>query len=131
MQGKSWQGNSGASKAAVEKLASIAPINLPKSYLEFLCKHNGGQGPIKVQPCWLVLYPAEEVLEIEASGVYQEFFKDYFVIGGNGGGEAIAFTEDQQGRICVVYFDTTNIDLAESVEFLASSFEVFLEQIES
>lgn len=122
MKKQNWSGASGASTAALERLVSVAPFLLPERYLDFLSKFNGGQGSLNIQPCWLCLHPAEEVIEIQLDGTHHEFFPDYMIIGSNGGGEDIAFDLDDKGNAKVVYFDTTNIDIEESVQPLASSF---------
>ena len=127
---KNWHGASGASASVLEKLDSVSPFSLPESYLSFLSRFNGGQGPISVQPCWLCLYPAEEVAKIELDGTYHEFFPGCLTIGSNGGGEAIALNLDENGKARVVYFDTTNINVAESLRPLASSFDELITLIE-
>ena len=130
MERKNWHGASGASASVLEKLVSVSPFPLPESYLSFLSKCNGGQGPVSVQPCWLCLYPAEEVAKIELDGTYHEFFPGYLTIGSNGGGEAVALNLDESGNARVVHFDMTNIDVAESVRPLASSFDELITLIE-
>lgn len=112
------------------KLTSAAPFPLPESYINLLANSDGGEGPLCVQPDWLILYSAEEVTEIETSETFNGFFPGYFVIGGNGGGEAIALTQDKDGNEKVVFFDMANIDLEENVEELAPSFEELISLIE-
>jgi hypothetical protein len=79
-----------------------------------------------VDPFNLCLYSAEEVIEIERERWYREFFPGLFVIGGNGGGEAIALDVRGAEPWPVVYFDMTNIDLQESVQPLAPDFDSFI-----
>lgn len=123
LERKKWVLRDSAPKELLTQLAAIAPITLPESYLALLSDSNGGEGPLSVQPFWLVLYPAEEVAVIESEGRYHEFFPGLFVIGSNGGGEAIALRSDGEGEAKVVFFDMTNCDLDESVATLATSFE--------
>jgi hypothetical protein len=51
------------------------------------------------------------------------------VIGGSGGGEEIALDVRGAEPWPVVYFDTTNIDLQESVQPLARDFDLFIAMI--
>ena len=130
LDGKNWKKRLGASQKVLIDLASIAPAPLSDSYPNFLANSNGGDGPLIVQPYWLMLYPAVEVMEIETDGTFHEFFPGYFVIGSNGAGEAIAFDLREGMAGAIIYFDMTNIDLAESVQPLAKSFSELLELIE-
>ena len=45
-----WYKVQGASPRAIEHLKSVAPFNLPESYLSLLRYSNGGEGPLAVQP---------------------------------------------------------------------------------
>ncbi len=110
-------------------LKSVATVDLPGSYYSLLSFSNGGEGPLPVQPLWLCLYPAEEVCQIERDGIFHEFFAKLFVIGGSGGGEAVAFDLRESEPYPIVAFDMTNIDLPESVWPVAPSFEAALELI--
>jgi hypothetical protein len=51
------------------------------------------------------------------------------MIGGSGGGEMIALDVRGTEPWPVVYFDTTNIDLQESVQPLAPDFDSFIAMI--
>ncbi|CUH62517.1 SMI1 / KNR4 family protein [Thalassovita autumnalis] len=127
---KNWQTSPAAPAPALRKVASVSPFPLPESYLEFLSNSNGGEGALGVSPDWLILFPAEEVAEIEENATFHEFFKGYFVIGGSGGGDAIALTANTEGQVNVVAFDMTNIDLKESVVLLAPTFDALIEMLE-
>lgn len=131
LEGKRWVPSRGASDEALTKLVDVSPLSLPESYLACLTESNGGEGPLGVQPFWLLLYPAEEVTEIETEGSYHEFFPGLFVIGSNGAGEAVALRTDKDGEARVVFFDMTNSDLDESVVVLANSFDELLGLIEN
>ena len=43
-------------------IEKINEVVLPKDYVEFMKKHNGGEGDIG--EAWLVLYPMEELQEM-------------------------------------------------------------------
>jgi hypothetical protein len=126
LQGREWHKVQGASPAAIEQLKVAAPCSLPESYLSLLSLSNGGEGPLPVQPWWLCLYPAEEVVQIEQAGTFREFFSKLFVIGGNGGGEAVALDLRGVQPYPLVTFDMINTVLQESVLIIAPSFDAAL-----
>jgi hypothetical protein len=126
---REWHPAHAASATALADLRRVAPAGLPATYLELLAFSNGGEGPLPVDPFNLCLYSAEEGIEIERQGSYREFFPEFFVIGGSGGGEAIALDVREAEPWPVVYFDTTNIDLQESVQPLAPDFDSFIAMI--
>jgi hypothetical protein len=129
LEGREWHKVEGASSAAIEQLKVVAPVALPESYLSLLSISNGGEGPLPVQPLWLCLYSAEEVVQIEQAGTFREFFSKLFVIGGNGGGEAVALDLRGTEPYPLVAFDMANINLSESVQTIAPSFDAALELI--
>ena len=129
LKNREWHKVDGASADAITALKSLAPVDLPESYYSLLSFSNGGEGPLAVQPLWFQLYPAEETAQIEREGTFREFFKGLFVIGGNGGGEAVAFDLRENAPYPIVAFDMTNIDLQESVRPIAPSFDAALELI--
>jgi hypothetical protein len=126
---REWHRFDEAAPTALEQLKSVAPIELPESYLSFLSQSNGGEGPLPVQPYWLQLYSAEEVIEIEKSETFHAFFPGFFVIGGNGSGEAIALDFRAAEPYPLVAFDMTNSSLAESVRLVAKSFDEAMDLI--
>lgn len=129
LQGREWHKVDGASADAIAALKSVAPVALPESYYALLSFSNGGEGPLAVQPLWFCLYPAEEAAQIERDGIFREFFEGLFVIGGNGGGEALAFDLRETEPYPLVTFDMTNINLSESVRPIATSFDAAMELI--
>jgi hypothetical protein len=126
---REWRKVGGAAPDAIAKLRVISPAALPESYLALLSWSNGGEGPLPVQPYWFVLYPAEETIQIEEEDTFKDFFPGLFVIGGNGGGEAVALDMRASGALAVVAFDMTNIHLDESVLPIAPTFDAMLDLI--
>ena len=124
-----WRKAEGASQAMLMELRQIAPLGIPESYFSLLAFSNGGEGPLQVQPLWLQLNPAEEVIRMMQEGDYREFFPELFVIGSNGGGEAIAFDMRGQTPSPLVAFDMTNVDLSESIRLIAANFDAMIELI--
>ena len=129
LEGREWLKVEGASSEAIALLKSIAPVDLPENYYSLLSFSNGGEGPLAVQPLWFCLYAAEDAAQIERDGTFQEFFEGLFVIGGNGGGEVVAFDLRESEPYPLVTFDMTNVNLPESVQPIAPSFDAALELI--
>jgi len=126
LAGREWFKNEGASEEAINSLMKFAPVPLPPSYLALLRYSNGGEGPLPVQPWNLCLDTAEFAAETAQVGLQKEFFPDLFIIGTNGGGEAIALNVAEPAPYPVVFYDLTNCNLEESVATLAPDFEAFL-----
>ena len=63
----------------------IYDVVLPIDYIEFMKKHNGGEGDIG--QTWLILYPLEEIQKINDDYEIEEFLPGHIIIGSNGGGE--------------------------------------------
>lgn len=129
LEGREWRKNDGASEATIEKLGIVSPFVLPQPYLALLAFSNGGEGELPVQPWWFVLDSAEDVIETEQGGTFKEFFPEFFVIGSNGAGEAIAFDLRSSGSRPIVAFDMINTNLDESVLPIAPDFDAFVEMI--
>ena len=121
-----WLKLPGASIAALEKLRASAGVDLPNEYLELLAYSNGGEGPLQVPPYTFCLDSAEEATMYKEERTYEEFFPSFFVFGGAGGGEYIALDLRGSEPWPVVAIDMTNIDLSESVQFIARDFTSFL-----
>lgn len=118
-----WRAEHGASGRAMRRLQDTAGFVLPHTYLKFLTYSNGGEGPLQVQPFYLCLNSAEEVVEIVEEGLLEECFPGLFVIGTNGAGEGIAIDPNSTPPFAVVYFDMTNANLDESIQALAADFD--------
>ena len=67
-----------------ETIEKINEVVLPKDYIEFMKKHNGGEGDIG--ETWLIIYPLEELKEINDDYEIEEFLPGHIIIGSNGGG---------------------------------------------
>lgn len=129
LAGREWFKLDGAGEESIRTLTDLAPFPLPESYLALLRFSNGGEGPLPVEPWNFCLDTAELVAEMEQTGAQKEFFPGLFVIGGNGGSEAIALDANAPAPHPVVMFDMTNCNFAESVSTLAEDFDAFLEMV--
>ena len=82
-----FNGNVGITKEELLKLK--LPKNLPLDYLELLQLYNGGEGFVGEE--YLILYSAEELKQMNATYEIEKYTPGIFLIGSNGGDEAIAF----------------------------------------
>lgn len=124
--GRSWFKYPGASPEALDALRSGAGVELPKEYLDLLAFSNGGEGPLPVSPYNFCLDSVEDALKYRAGKTYEEFSPGFFIFGSSGGGDYIAFDIRAHKPWPVVAIDMTNINLRESVEFIANDFGSFL-----
>jgi len=83
---KKFNTNSGFNIASFPELN--LPKDIPQEYLELLTITNGGEGFIGEE--YLILYKAEELLQMNSDYNVNEFVPGIFLIGTNGGSEAIA-----------------------------------------
>lgn len=75
-------------------IEKINEVVLPKDYVEFMKKHNGGEGDIG--ETWLILYSLEELQEINDDYEIEKFLPNHIIIGSDGGGELYGI--DSQGK---------------------------------
>ena len=122
-----WYVNPGASSQAIQKLVACVGSELPNEYFDLLRYSNGGEGPLPLSPYNFCLDSAEDAAQSKIAKMHKEFFPGFFVFGTNGGGEYIAFDLRGSSPWPIVAIDMTNIDLAESVQFIAPDFPSFLE----
>lgn len=93
---------------------TINGVDLPDEYIEFMKKHNGGEGD--TGESWLVLFPIEELEEINKD--YEEFLPNgNVIIGTNGGGEL--FGVNSEGK----YFIVPEIIEEEYLEVIGDSID--------
>ena len=90
-----------ATRDELELLERTAGIRLPKDYSEFLLFSNGGVGMV-ASDAYLHLWRVGELIELNAAYQVEEFAPGVFLIGSNGGGEAICF--DASSGSDAVYF---------------------------
>lgn len=129
LKDKDWQAALGAPQKAADALIAASDTELPSDYLAFLAYSNGGQGSLSVHPLWLVLYPAKLVTDLLNDATRRLTFHSVLTIGSNGAGESIAFDFRPGAAFGIVYFDSANTDLQESVVPLAASFTQLLTKL--
>lgn len=82
--------SSPASKDDIKLFEKLSGFILPADYVDFLRKSNGGEGFIG-ENAYLILWPVEQLLEMNSAYQTQEYAPGLLLIGSDGGGEAIAF----------------------------------------
>lgn len=90
----------------------INNIDLPKDYLDFMLKHNGGEGDLGAT--WFVLYPLEELEEINKE--IDDNLTDSIIIGSNGAGELYGVNSNGE------YFNVPAIIEKEYITLLGKDF---------
>ena len=68
-----------------KEIEKINDVILPLQYINFMKKHNGGEGDIG--ETWLILFRIEDLQEINDDYCIEEFLPGHIIIGTNGGGE--------------------------------------------
>lgn len=66
-------------------VTEINGVALPDGYLRFMREHNGGEGDIG--ETWFVLFPLEELAEINEDYEVGTLLPGCVILGSNGGGE--------------------------------------------
>ena len=94
----------------------INGVNLPQQYIDFMKKHNGGEGDIG--ETWLVLIPLEELDEINKDYETEEYLPGKIIIGSNGGGEFYGI--DSNGN----YFNVPEMMDEEEITILGNDFNL-------
>ncbi len=104
-----------------EDIIKINDVVLPDDYKEFMKKYNGGEGDIG--QTWFVLYPIDELQEINDAYEVQQFMPGYIIIGSNGGGEFYGI--DNEGN----YFNVPDIMDVNYIRFLGRDMNLLPDRI--
>jgi hypothetical protein len=121
----------GASADQIETLKAICPIDLPTSYLALLAESDGAEAGLSVDPLWLVIYDANEVIEIATSGAFAAHFPGYFLFGGSGGSDAFAFDTSSDGTGKIVTIEVGATEETAKIRPVAGSFDALLALIDT
>ena len=89
-------------ETAIRKLVAESGLELPEEYLSFLKLSNGGE--LNAESGHFHLYPAEEVIQANLDLRVQEFLPGFFIFGGDGANELLAFNmrEPEARKVYVV-----------------------------
>ena len=104
-----------------DDIIRINEVVLPKNYLEFMKKHNGGEGEIGEN--WLILYSLEDLQEINDDYEIKQFLPGCIIIGSNGGGELYGL--DNKGN----YFNVPMIMDESDITLLGTDIELLPDRI--
>ena len=96
-------------------------VVLPKDYIEFMKKHNGGEGDIG--STWLVLYPLEELQDVNDDYEVEKFLPNHVIIGSDGGDEFYGI--DSKGN----YFNVPIMMDENDITFLGTDIELLPDRI--
>ncbi|MBQ8825508.1 MAG: SMI1/KNR4 family protein [Oscillospiraceae bacterium] len=103
------------------EITKINDVVLPEQYIEFMKKHNGGEGDIGES--WLILYRLEELQEVNDEYKVQEYLAGCVVIGTNGGDEFYGI--DKNGN----YFNVPSLMCEEDITLLGDDLNGLPEKI--
>lgn len=104
-----------------KEIEKINKVVLPKQYINFMKKHNGGEGDIG--ETWFVLYPLEELQIINDDYEIEKYLPDHIIIGSNGGGELYGI--DSKGN----YFNVPDIIEKEYLTLFGDDIETLPDKI--
>ena len=107
-------------EAPAKMIRKVCGMDLPEDYLEFMSKHNGGEGPIG-ELGYGCLFRLEELEEINNEYKVKEYWPGYVVIGSDMGGMLWAYNPEEKYycQIDSVSTDDICFDVSETLkEFL-------------
>ena len=90
----------------------INGVKLPQQYIDFMLLHNGGEGDLG--ETWFILYPMEELEEINEDYEVAKYLPGRIIIGSNGGGELYGI--DSEGN----YFNVPEMMDEEDITFFGT-----------
>ncbi len=101
-----WKKEGPASDEAIQSLLESSTHKLPQEYLALLKISNGGEGELGIEPGWLQLWPAEQVIEHNQGYEVQNRVPGFFGFASSGGGELLAFDTraEQPWKIYMIPF---------------------------
>ena len=104
-----------------DNVTEINGVKLPQSYIDFMLKHNGGEGDIG--QTWLLLYRIEELKKINDEYGLSDILPNHIVIGSNGGEEFYGI--DANG----MFFNIPSLFDEQDVIVLCDDMEIFAEKV--
>ncbi len=113
-----------ASEEAIRLFAEQSGLFLPRQYIQFLKKSNGGEGFVGQKSAYLILWGVDELLEMNKAYRVEECAPNVLLFGSSGAGEAYGFDVYMQMEVVKVPFVGMSPDRTESV---APTFNEFLE----
>lgn len=86
------QPNPPAEPEAIDRLSKSLGFSLPRSYIEFLKVHNGGEGFIGEN--YIILWRAEELTDFNREYEVTTYAPGIFLFASDGGGEGYGFDRE-------------------------------------
>lgn len=86
---KDWVLNAGVTEEALRDAVESLGLSLPLDYVQFLRKHNGGEGFIGDN--YLILWKAEELSIFNREYEVSQYAPGLLLFGSSGGGEGYGF----------------------------------------
>lgn len=107
---------------AIRKFEKLSGLTLPVDYAVFIKESNGGEGFVGPN-AYLILWPVEQLLELNKAYQVQECAPGLLFFGSDGGGEAFAFdTRMPEIPIVAVPFVGMDCSLARQISVSFSGF---------
>jgi len=110
-----WTPAKPATKAAMQQLVKSAGVELPADYIAFLQGSSGGEGSLGIEPSWIMLWPAQEVIAANRDYCVSEFLPGFFAFGSSGSDEMFAFDLRKPGQVSVVMVPFIGMDADEAI----------------
>ena len=117
---KNFEPNTPATASSIEAIENYYHVKLPSDYKHFLQFTNGLEGSIGEN--YLVLWSAEELIQLNEAYNVKEFVSNIIIIGSNGADEAFAFYTADMSIVNLPFIDMGHIVRKK----LADTFEKFL-----
>ncbi|MBQ0060086.1 MAG: SMI1/KNR4 family protein [Lachnospiraceae bacterium] len=106
----------------------INNVTLPSDYTSFMQTHNGCEGDTGAS--WLVLYPIEELQEIN-DDFSEDLPEGHIIIGSNGGGELIGLTADGEYLIVPEIIEEEYLEIiGDNIENLPADINNYWEKMD-
>ncbi len=104
-----------------DRITELNGVSLPQSYIDFMSRHNGGEGDIG--ETWLVLYRMEELQEVNDSYDISDYLPGSIIIGTNGGDEFYGINSSGE------FFNVPMIMDEQDITILCDDMEMFAEKV--
>lgn len=123
-----WYPQPPASSETIEALQAQSGLDLPPAYLAFLERSNGGASELGIDPGWVSVWPAEEVVKLNRDYEVQQWIPGFFGFGSNGGSELFVF-DTRTSHLWKVYMIAfISMDEEEAI-LLAEDFATFAQAV--
>lgn len=121
---KELKKNEGANENALNDFMAASGLRIPDQYFDFMRSSNGASGFVG-ESSYLLLWPIEQILELNEAYAVEEFAPGLLLFGSNGGDVAYAFdTHSEEMPIVEVPFIGMDLD---AVNLCGITFVDFLE----